>query len=138
MVGHFDRGPENRHDRIANVLVDNSARRFHSTGHCGEIGIELFDQILRRLRLTVRSEISQIGEQDSNLSNLAAQFDLRAHQFARDLRRDRLAQQVAHLVPFFEPDRHPVERGGQITKFIPCLNRHAHTVITFIDALDAL
>ena len=110
MVGQLDRRPENRHDRIADVFVDNSARRFHRTGHLSKIGIELFDQILGRLRLAVRSETSQVGEQDGDISNFAAQLDLRAHEFARDLGRHRLAQQVAHLVAFFEPDRHAVER----------------------------
>ena len=57
VVGDLDRRPENRHHRIADVFVDDSARRFDRTGHFGKIGIELFDQLLRRLRLTVRSEI---------------------------------------------------------------------------------
>ena len=57
MVRDFDRCPEDRHHRIAYVLIDDSASCLDGTGYFGKIGIKLLDQLLRQLRLTVRSEV---------------------------------------------------------------------------------
>ena len=73
MVGALNRGIPERHDAVADELVDGAAFFRDRGGNLLEIGRDLHQQIVRREGFGVRGKILQVGKEHGEESRLNAQ-----------------------------------------------------------------
>ena len=74
-IGGHVLAEEDRHDLVADILVDVAAMRGDDIGEPLEIGVEHLDHRLRRARLGEGGVAADVGEEDRHLAPLAAEPD---------------------------------------------------------------
>ena len=97
-VGQRQRRAEDRHQPVADHLVDHAAVAADGVEHQRVVGVEQLDRLFRRLRLRHRREAADVGEHHRGLDALAAQREARVSQVLGHLARGEAAHQLLLLV----------------------------------------
>ena len=82
---------EQRHDAVADVLVDDAVVAADHRLHLGQVGVDEAEVLLRRHRFRQRGEIADVGEEDGHfLFDVGAELDV--HDARRAQQREELAR----------------------------------------------
>ena len=99
VVGRRRRRAEDRHDRVADELVDDAALRQHRCAHAREVVVEERHQLLRLGPFRQRREALQVGEEQRDVARLAAEAQCRRipQHLGEHFGRQVAAERAVHL-----------------------------------------
>ena len=126
---------EQRHDRVADVFIDDPAVRFEGEAHAVEIAVEEGDDRGGGEVFAEGGEAAEIGEEDGDLAFFAAEGGAVAEELRGDLGGDVFVEEVADAVAFVEAAGHLVEGFGEAAEFIVAVGCVANAVVAAGDAL---
>src|SRR5262249_53055915 len=119
-----ERGSPIRHDRIADVLIDNSAVAADWLGHDGQVAVHDLDEPLRRHAFTERREPLHVAEHYGHhpALTLGGHHCGLVEQVLSYTRIDVSPEDIPDPLIVAQPLDHAVERNRWLTNFVPRLS----------------
>ncbi len=139
MVSLRQRRPPERHDPVAQVLVQNAIARRQFAGHGAQVFVQEPDQVFGVHAFTDGGETLNIAEQQglNPPRALLLQVVWIFHDVTDDGGVNILAEQAPDLFLFLQAPGHGIEGPGQLTDFVAGLVLHRVIVIAVQDFLGA-